>query len=594
MKQAYVYDWHNQMRYPFFYEDRGPKMALNWGYLPGDLWKNTKDDVKGCEGSAYHPDEKLWTVDHPSKSQRNRNVLGWITDGTIPGTTAKPFQKYFDPHPEQYAGVLDKFGVDFRPYQAEDIPWLLSIKRGILGYDMGLGKTLMGITCMQVFKNAIQLTPGATHSPLDRDNFWVIAPRAPLNAWQYELRRWDKFNVQPQLIMNSHQAIARAMTQAPHPPLGLVVDESANFKNPLAQRTKLLFELSNLMSRYYKGQELLLLMTGTPLPKDTSDFHAQLEILAPGYIREKSPAQLRSRLAHMKEMEGPHGTYKKLMGWKTDELEAFAKRIAPLVRRRLKKDVEKDLPAIIFIERVLTPDPGVLAAARMACESLSGIQALAAIRQLSDGFQYDKEYVENDEGIFVSKRVGTTLIPTPKDDALRDELDELDVNEETRVVIWAGFQASIDRVTRICCEKGWAVLQADGRGVQCFAPDSESKEAYWMPKSDIQTQFQDLNLDLKLAFVGNPDAAGEGLTLTQAHTAIYYSNTFKGDKRLQSQDRIHRIGMDKNIAPRIIDFIHLPTDKLVLNNLKLKKNLQAISTGELLDALTKADLEKNK
>jgi hypothetical protein len=48
---------------------------------------------------------------------------------------------------------------------------------------------------------------------------------------------------------------------------------------------------------------------------------------------------------------------------------------------------------------------------------------------------------------------------------------------------------------------------------------------------------------------------------------------------MQSEDRIHRIGMkDKAL---IIDLIHLPIDKYVLTNLQRKKDLQAISMGEL-------------
>lgn len=41
--------------------------------------------------------------------------------------------------------------------------------------------------------------------------------------------------------------------------------------------------------------------------------------------------------------------------------------------------------------------------------------------------------------------------------------------------------------------------------------------------------------------IANPAAAREGLTLTQANTAIYIDRTFNLVDFLQSQDRIHRI-----------------------------------------------------
>jgi len=45
--------------------------------------------------------------------------------------------------------------------------------------------------------------------------------------------------------------------------------------------------------------------------------------------------------------------------------------------------------------------------------------------------------------------------------------------------------------------------------------------------------------------VGNPAAAREGLTLTQARTAIYIDRTFNLVNFLQSQDRIHRLSQTK-------------------------------------------------
>jgi len=65
---------------------------------------------------------------------------------------------------------------------------------------------------------------------------------------------------------------------------------------------------------------------------------------------------------------------------------------------------------------------------------------------------------------------------------------------------------------------------------------------------------------------------------------LFYSNDFDGEARMQAEDRIHRIGMDKNRGALIVDLIHLPTDELVLKNLKLKKKLQNLTMGELDDA----------
>jgi len=42
--------------------------------------------------------------------------------------------------------------------------------------------------------------------------------------------------------------------------------------------------------------------------------------------------------------------------------------------------------------------------------------------------------------------------------------------------------------------------------------------------------------------------AGYGITLTEANNVIYYSNSFDLEKRLQSEDRAHRIGQVNKVT----------------------------------------------
>ena len=48
--------------------------------------------------------------------------------------------------------------------------------------------------------------------------------------------------------------------------------------------------------------------------------------------------------------------------------------------------------------------------------------------------------------------------------------------------------------------------------------------------------------------IGTPATGGYGLTLTAANTVIYYSNGYDLEKRLQSEDRAHRIGQKKSVT----------------------------------------------
>jgi SNF2 family DNA or RNA helicase len=111
------------------------------------------------------------------------------------------------------------------------------------------------------------------------------------------------------------------------------------------------------------------------------------------------------------------------------------------------------------------------------------------------------------------------------------------------------------------------------------------------PKTDVemlkifQKQVDHAN---RVVFVGHPGSAGMGLTLTASPTIVYWSNDFNAESRIQSEDRIHRAGMDVNRGATIVDLIHLPTDLLVLENLKKKRELQNITFGELQECLDNA------
>jgi SNF2 family DNA or RNA helicase len=172
-------------------------------------------------------------------------------------------------------------------------------------------------------------------------------------------------------------------------------------------------------------------------------------------------------------------------------------------------------------------------------------------------------------------------IPCPKETALCDLLDE---NEECgRVVIFAGFTGSIDRVTGVCLKAGWDVVRVDGRGWNVYTSDGQVRAEpldYWA----------DMENNAKVAFVAHPKSGGMALTLTEARMAIYYSNDYSSESRIQSEDRIHRPGMDLNLGATVVDLVHLPTDKEVLNILKENRRLELMSMGRFEACLETADV----
>jgi len=75
------------------------------------------------------------------------------------------------------------------------------------------------------------------------------------------------------------------------------------------------------------------------------------------------------------------------------------------------------------------------------------------------------------------------------------------------------------------------------------------------------------------------------LTLVEARMAVYWSNSWKPEYRVQSEDRIHRKGMDENLGCTIVDLIHLPSDDRVLDVIRANRKLELMTMGEVLQGV---------
>ena len=80
-------------------------------------------------------------------------------------------------------------------------------------------------------------------------------------------------------------------------------------------------------------------------------------------------------------------------------------------------------------------------------------------------------------------------------------------------------------------------------------------------------------------FVGNAQTGGYGITLTAANTVVYYSNSYDLEKRLQSEDRAHRIGQTGSVT--YVDLIAENTiDERIVKALRKKINIANEIMGE--------------
>jgi len=300
-------------------------------------------------------------------------------------------------------------------------------------------------------------------------------------------------------------------------------------------------------------------------------------------------------------------------------------RMKGLVIVQFKKDC-LDLPEKQYELIKLRPTIDLLRAARLIIKTTSrAIDALRLVRELSDGFQYTKEKV----GMEICAECngsGEVKIPVPQNEidimqpydpgewtyesaicdfcggkrevpkyargvdeieSQKDQvfLDELDSHDDVgRYTVWGGFTATIDRLTRMAHQQGWATLRVDGRGLFGENHDDEILDADDLLKGmDNGHSKRDMYKERypKICYVGQPEAGGLAYTLTASPTGLFFSNSFSGVGRMQAEDRGHRPGMDLNLGYTIKDIELLPVDRLLLDNLQKKKNLQRITMGDL-------------
>jgi SNF2 family DNA or RNA helicase len=115
--------------------------------------------------------------------------------------------------------------------------------------------------------------------------------------------------------------------------------------------------------------------------------------------------------------------------------------------------------------------------------------------------------------------------------ALDRILDELVGKRREKVVVWSFYQASVEAVSRRYEKYGTVKFDGTVSSIQA--------------RREAVRRFQDD--DETFVFVGNPAAAGAGLTLHRAAIAIYESLPNQAAHFLQSVDRIHRRGQTRDV-----------------------------------------------
>lgn len=413
---------------------------------------------------------------------------------------------------------------NLRPYQKEAVAWMSNLDRiglgRLLADDMGLGKTLMILTLMAKVKETRQ-----AHLPT-----LIVAPTSVIDVWIQEADkhftdlttykwhgadRHDDIDAakKSDLVITSFALLRRDQDTLSKEFRFryLIVDEAQHVKNAKTESWK-------AANRVYAEQKIAI--SGTPIENRLEDLWSIFQLIVPGILKNESGFQ--------KRYVQPINKGDK------DRLKELKNRIKPLMLRRRKHDVEKDLPPKIenilrchmtdvqsdLYNRVLASSfsqiKNILAGADDNKARMPLLAALTKLRQVC----CDPALISGDT--------------SPKDSAkikllggVIDECREMG----RKMIIYSQFVEMQHLIHDLLKERG-------------------IHNALWLHggtrnRGDVVKQFQDPKGPPVI--VVSLKAGGTGVTLTEADTVIHYDPWWNPAVEDQATDRAHRIGQKKTV-----------------------------------------------
>ena len=331
----------------------------------------------------------------------------------------------------------------------------------------------------------------------------------------------------------------------------MVIDESTTVKNPKAKRTRNIIDLAT--NAAYRR-----ILTGSPVTKNPLDLFTQCYFLDPYHLDHQSYYSFRTRYAIMKTAHIAGRSIQLVAGFK--HLAELSEKLKPFSYRVLKADC-LDLPDKIYMKRIIELSPEQKKVyEQMRKEALATLNGkttttMTALTQLMRLHQITCGHFVADDG----------TIQELKSNRLNELLDVLD-EVEGKVIIWAHYQYDIRQIVAALKKK--------------YGPGSVVDYYGATPQDQRQNNIKKFQSNDGARFlVGTPATGGYGITLTAANTVIYYSNGYDLEKRLQSEDRAHRIGQHKPVT--YVDIIAEETvDNKIVKSLRKKVNIASEVMGE--------------
>ena len=476
-------------------------------------------------------------------------------------------------------------GITLKEHQKEGISWLQALFKenftgGLLADDMGLGKTLQLLYFLE------------WHSQNCDDNkpYLIVAPVSLIENWENEYQKFfspqnlplnklygsvyltkennpiknhqDAKGLQfKQIILTNYETVRSYQIS-----LGLVdfaviaLDEAQKIKTPGTQITN----ASKALKADFK-----IAMTGTPVENTLVDIWCLMDFAVPGLLGNAKD--------FAKEYQKPLSDENTDIKVLTEQLR---NNIGGFIKRRLKKDVAKDLPTKhdnnkSRIKKVMPSiqldryKQEIEMANDLELEGLEKrnqkLKSLWAVRDISDHpFLLDSQILNftSNELIASSSKLQTTI----------GILADIQSKAE-KVIVFADRRETQKMLQKIVYDTFGiftSIINGD-------TPTSKQLEG----KSKLSRQQTIDRYQAERGFnviIMSPIAAGVGLNVTKANHIIHYTRHWNPAKEEQATDRAYRIGQQKDV------YVYYPM-AIFPDDMKDEKGNRLKSFDEILDNL---------
>jgi ATP-dependent helicase STH1/SNF2 len=497
---------------------------------------------------------------------------------------------------EVHAQSTNLVGGTLKEYQLKGLQWMISLYNnnlnGILADEMGLGKTIQTISLVTYLIEKKQ-QPGP---------YLVIVPLSTLTNWNNEFEKWAPsvsrivYKGPPNARKMQQQQIRYGQFQVllttyefiikDRPVLSkikwlhMIVDEGHRMKNANSK-------LSSTITQYYSTRYRLIL-TGTPLQNNLPELWALLNFVLPNIFKS-----VKSFDEWFNTPFANTGGQDKMELTEEEQLlviRRLHKVLRPFLLRRLKKDVEKDLPD--KQERVIK------------C-SFSALQAKLYKQLVTD----NKLMVSDSKGGKIAMRgLSNMLMQLRKlcnhPFVFEEVEDVVNPSKRTNDLIWrtAGKFELLDRILPKLKATGHRVLMFfQMTQIMNIMQDYMDFRGYNTLRLDGSTKSEDRSELLRLfnapdspyfCFLLSTRAGGLGLNLQTADTVIIYDSDWNPHQDLQAQDRAHRIGQKNEVRIlRLISSNSVEEKILERANFKLDMDGKVIQAGKFDNKSTNEERE---